>query len=533
MARAALKQMAPIPAPDCDDTVILAREAARLASIAASFALFGLRLDDVPETAWNAPAGPYRIRSGPAETPANDATPAFPASIEARPLLAPSLPAKSMQTLDWLFVLLAAQTAALWATGSGLAMLPVGEVAAYFAAAAALKFGLWLTESYRFSLSQPRFDRTLGGLALGAIAGIVLANFAADARAAAALATVLPVTALLLAGVHVALLSWTAALHRRGAFSERVVVVGATEAAQRFTERAERSGDAHVLAIVDDRKGRAPAHVNGAPVAGDINDLMRWPGLAEVERIVVAVPLAAEARLKTVLRRLAALPQRVDVLIDIDTHSVRGRGLERLAGAAVACVSGRPHNHRRAALKRALDVSLAAAALLFLAPALATIAVLVKCGSRGPVLFHQRRKGFNNRPFTLFKFRTLELDGVTPTRFGAFLRRSGLDELPQLVNVLCGEMSLVGPRPHAVDAKAGARAPEAIVAEYAHRHRSKPGISGWAQINGLRGGPRTPAALRERMRFDLDYVQRSSLWLDLQIIARTPAIMLRDAFAQK
>jgi len=508
----------------------LAYEAARLAEAAASFALFGLRLDELTEAAWTIePAdAAYRNAEAPACRPANDPAPAFPQLSRSSFHLDPSMPAKALQALDWVFVLVVAELSARWSTNVGLAALSLGQAAAFAVAACALKAGLWLTESYRFSLANPRVERTIGGLALGVIAGLLAASFIApDARAAAALATVLPVGAMIMAGVHAAFSLWIAAAHRAGAFSENIVIVGATEAAQRMAARAVKSGEARVLAYIDDRKARAPSHVGGVPVAGGLADLLAWEGLPNVDRIVVAVSHKAEARLRSVIKRLSATPNRVDLLIDVETQGVRGRGVERFAGSAVACVSGRPRNHRRAVVKRAQDVVVGGILLLALSPAIIAIAAAIKLTGKGPVLFRQPRNGFNNSIFTMLKFRTMEVGSQRVTRIGRFLRRYGLDELPQLLNVLKGEMSLVGPRPHVVGMRAGERAAEAILTEYAHRHRVKPGITGWAQVNGARGAVGSPAALRHRVRLDLDYVAKASLWMDLQIISRTPAAMWR------
>jgi lipopolysaccharide/colanic/teichoic acid biosynthesis glycosyltransferase len=177
-------------------------------------------------------------------------------------------------------------------------------------------------------------------------------------------------------------------------------------------------------------------------------------------------------------------------------------------------------------------------AIVFALPML-LIAAAIKLDSKGPALYRQRRHGFNNRIITVLKFRTMHHVPDAPlsqvvandprvTRLGAWLRRTSLDELPQLYNVLRGEMSLVGPRPHAVGMKAAERDLQNIVAEYAHRHRVKPGITGWAQINGSRGPVETPAAVRRRLKLDLEYVSRASLWLDLQILVRSAPVLLGD-----
>lgn len=533
---------APQPEPDQAQ-----REAQRLADLAGAFALFGLRVDQVEPHRFTDPADiAYRADEPLAATPANDAARApLPTLAGQRIHLSPALPAKLMQGVDWVIVLAAAQFAALWGAGAGLANLSIGHAAAFLLCALSLKAGMWLTESYRFSLARIRPERGVGGLALGAIIGLLAANaLAPDARSASALAATLPVAAMLMAGLHAALAVWIAAAHRAGVFAETIVLIGATDAAHRFAQRAARSGEARVAAIVDDRLSRAPPDLAGAPVAGNLDDLLAWEGLPHVDRIIVAVTQKAEARVSAIIKRLSVVPNRVDLLLDYQTLSVRGRRVDRLTGAPVACVSGRPHNARRAFVKRAQDLAVGSALLLAFALPMLAIAIAVKLDSKGPVLYRQRRHGFNNRVITVIKFRTMRHDpdaelrqvcAADPriTRIGGFLRRTSLDELPQLINVLKGEMSLVGPRPHAIGMKAAERDLHHIVAEYAHRHRVKPGITGWAQINGSRGPIETPAAVRKRLKLDLDYVARTSLWLDLQILVRTAPALLGDRKATR
>ncbi|HRO03993.1 MAG TPA: exopolysaccharide biosynthesis polyprenyl glycosylphosphotransferase, partial [Terricaulis sp.] len=273
-----------------------------------------------------------------------------------------------------------------------------------------------------------------------------------------------------------------------------------------------------------------------------IDDLMAWEGLPNVDRIVITVTQKAEARVRAMIERLRIAPNRVDLLLDYQTHSVRGRGAERFSGAAVACVSGRPRNFARIAAKRVQDVSLSLALLALFALPMAAIALAIRLDSKGPALYRQRRHGFNNRPITILKFRSMQHAPGAPlkqveandprvTRIGRWLRRTSLDELPQLFNVLTGEMSLVGPRPHAIGMKAADRELTHIVAEYAHRHQVKPGLTGWAQVNGSRGPVDTAAALRRRVRLDLEYVSRASLWFDIQILLRTAPALLGDTKA--
>jgi len=510
-----------------------AREAQRLAEHAAAFCLFGLRIT-LDEAAWNASAeAAYQAKPAPAQpTPANDSGRgfAFPA-LPKRGLHVPAnIPVRLMQAVDWILVAAAAEFAARWGAGAGLMSLSLGQAFTFVLAALSLKAGLWLTESYRTSPATIRAERGLGGLALGAMLGLAIATLAApNAQSAGALAATLPLAAMLMAGAHGALAVWIRAAHRQGMFAETVVLIGATDAAQRMVQRAAKTGEARIVAIVDDRLARSPTTMADAPVGGAINDLLAWEGLPHVDRIVITVTQTAETRVRAMIERLRVAPNRVDLLLDYQTHSVRGRGAERFSGAAVACVSGRPRNFTRAAAKRVQDIVLSLGLLaLFAAPMLA-IALAIRLDSKGPVLDRQRRHGFNNRAITILKFRTTHQHAAT--RIGAWLRRTSLDDLPQLFNVLSGDMSLVGPRPHAIGMKTANREHADIVAEYAHRHRVKPGITGWALVNGARGPMDTPASLRRRLRLDLEYVSRASLLLDLRILACTAPALMRTPSA--
>ena len=200
----------------------------------------------------------------------------------------------------------------------------------------------------------------------------------------------------------------------------------------------------------------------------------------------------------------------------------------------VLTVLDKPVHGWSAIVKRTLDYTVGALFTLIALPVMAIVAVSIKLDSPGPVLFKQMRYGFNNKLIGVYKFRTMYADRTDHsadklterndprvTRVGAFLRRSSLDELPQLFNVLKGEMSVVGPRPHAVAAKAGGTLYEDVVDEYAVRHKVKPGITGWAQVNGWRGNTETEADLLGRVQHDLYYIEHWSILLDMIIILRT------------
>ena len=193
-------------------------------------------------------------------------------------------------------------------------------------------------------------------------------------------------------------------------------------------------------------------------------------------------------------------------------------------------------------VKRLQDLTFGLGLFLAALPLMLLIALAVRLDSRGPVLFRQVREGFNGRPINVLKFRTMrhdtnaadkpmrqvELDDPRVTRIGGFLRKTSLDELPQLWNVLTGDMSLVGPRPHALGMRTGGTETANLVAEYAHRHRVKPGITGWAQINGSRGPLHSPEAARARVALDVAYIDKANFWFDLWIMLRTLPALLGD-----
>ena len=216
-----------------------------------------------------------------------------------------------------------------------------------------------------------------------------------------------------------------------------------------------------------------------------------------------------------------------------------------LAGLPLIEVYGRPLTFGQVLLKSAIDKTLAGLMVLVGSPVFLALAIAIKLDTRGPVLFRQSRYGFGDRVIGVYKFRTMSAEAADHngvvchikndprvTRVGHFLRRWSIDELPQLLNVLRGEMSLVGPRPHAISMQVEDRDNHDIVPDYALRHHMKPGITGWAQVNGYHGPVATEEALCARVRYDLEYINNWSFWFDLQILARTVKTVLgqRHAF---
>ncbi len=321
---------------------------------------------------------------------------------------------------------------------------------------------------------------------------------------------------------------------RAGRLTPNIIVVGATENAARLIESALATREVNVIGVFDDRADRVGPDVHGVPVLGDTNALLEHRLLPYVDRIVIAVTATAQARVSTLIQRLRVLPNTVTLFVDVEGERERADALSRLTASPLAHVSGVRQDERRTLMKRVQDLAIAGVGLVLVSPVLAAVALAVRLDSPGPALFRQRRHGFNNETITVLKFRSMRVEAADATaarqvsvgddrvtRVGRFIRRTSLDELPQLWNVLRGEMSLVGPRPHAIGMKTAGEESSRLVAEYAWRHRMKPGITGWAQINGSTGAVDTPEAVRRRVALDIAYIERQSFWFDLYIIVMT------------
>ncbi len=248
------------------------------------------------------------------------------------------------------------------------------------------------------------------------------------------------------------------------------------------------------------------------------------------DAIFLLLPWSATDTIARCAEAFLALPVEIHLGPEQILHKFEDVELSKLGPLASLQLTRMPLSRFEVVQKRLFDLVFAAAALIALTPLLIAVAVLVSLDSPGPVFFVQRRYGFNQRPFRIIKFRTMRTlddgaviaqvtrDDPRLTRIGRWLRRWNIDEIPQLFNVLTGDMSLVGPRPHALSHD---REYERRISLYARRHNVKPGITGWAQINGFRGPTETDEKMRKRVEYDLFYIDNWSLWLDLKIIART------------
>ena len=337
--------------------------------------------------------------------------------------------------------------------------------------------------------------------------------------------------------------AWTSVRRWRdqGRLTPNVVVVGVTDNAARLIETALRTREVNVLGIFDDRSSRVPPSLNGVPVLGDTYALLEHKILPYVDRIVITVTASAQTRVRALIDQLRILPNAITLFVDVEGQDTRAATLQRMANAPLSQVSGIEEDERRAFQKRVQDLIVASLALVLFAPVLILTALAVRLDSPGPILFRQRRHGFNNEAITVWKFRSMRVEATDHTarrqveknddrvtRVGRFIRKTSLDELPQLFNVLTGEMSLVGPRPHPIGMMTGGEESQRLVAEYAWRHRMKPGITGWAQINGSRGPIHTREEVRRRVVLDVEYIERQSLWFDLYIMVMTLPCLLGD-----
>lgn len=319
----------------------------------------------------------------------------------------------------------------------------------------------------------------------------------------------------------------------QGLTERRAVLVGGGDEARRLVLglAGQPGADIRICAIFDDRGGdRAPDLVLDVPKIGRIADLVTFCRTAEIDLIIVTLPPTAETRIGHILGLLKVLPVPVHLSAFSRDFSFRD-GPDGLS--ALLPASFRPE---RRVVKRAFDLVVGTALLVVLAPTMALVALAVKLDSAGPVFFRQDRHGFNDRPVRVWKFRSMHADATDAraervvvkgdprvTRVGRVLRKTSLDELPQLFNVLAGTLSLVGPRPHAVAARSSrAEAFDRIVDGYSARHRLPPGITGWAQVNGWRGEVDDAESLRARFAHDLFYIENWSLWFDIAILLRTP-----------
>jgi Undecaprenyl-phosphate glucose phosphotransferase len=336
--------------------------------------------------------------------------------------------------------------------------------------------------------------------------------------------------------LHLAVTRW----RLDGRLARNIVIVGAGNEGRRVIAKLRRAQDRSIAVwgLFDDRKSRLPHQVLGMRVIGTTDDLLQVARRVPIDEVIVALPLDAEHRLRALFSKLKGIATDLRLSIEPIAETFQVRGVDYVGEVPVLEIAERPLKHWRAVAKRIEDKVLSALILIILGPLMAITALLIKRDSPGPVFFAQERFGFNSNVIKVLKFRTMYVNQADQsgaqrtvqndprvTRVGRIVRALSIDELPQLINVLRGEMSLVGPRAHAIAMKAGDRLYHDAVEQYLHRHRVKPGITGWAQVNGLRGEVDTLAKARARVAHDLYYIDHWSLWLDLKILLMTVGIV--------
>ncbi len=319
--------------------------------------------------------------------------------------------------------------------------------------------------------------------------------------------------------------------------------IGNSDAAARLLLQIQGNPHARLqpIGFFDDRNGRVGPLHDKLPYLGPIDELVSYIHDHELHDVFVALPWSAGERISALIDRLRFLPLTVRLIPDQALPALRQhQSGHQLEGVVMPTLMLPPSSPGGALAKRALDLMGCVLLLIPVSMLFLLVAILIRIDSPGKVFFLQPRFGQYGRSFNIFKFRTLHVASADTaaetlvqrgdrrvTRVGHFLRKYSIDELPQIINVLLGEMSLVGPRPHAPRSKADGRIYAEVISDYMLRYRVKPGMTGLAQVNGWRGSTDTEEKLRKRVEFDFDYIRNSSILRDLKIIALTiPSVLL-------
>lgn len=329
---------------------------------------------------------------------------------------------------------------------------------------------------------------------------------------------------------------------RDGRMERRAVIVGGGKAAETLIRSIEKQpdNDIRICGIFDDRDdSRSPPVVAGYPKLGTIAELIEFARVARIDMLIVSLPISAEARVLQLLKKLWVLP--VDIRLSAHNNQLqfRPRSYSYIGSVPLLDIFDKPINDWDSVAKRGFDIIFSIIGIVLFSPIMLVTAIAIKLDSKGPVLFKQKRHGFNNEEIEVYKFRSMYADKSDPsakktvtkndprvTRVGRFIRKTSIDELPQFFNSLFGTLSLVGPRPHAVAAQSHNLLYNEVVDGYFARHRVKPGVTGWAQINGWRGEMDTNEKIRMRTEYDLYYIENWSMLFDLKILLLTPVRLL-------
>lgn len=341
---------------------------------------------------------------------------------------------------------------------------------------------------------------------------------------------------------HLLVRQFVPAILRLQGETKQAVVVGVNEQSMELAERLKEDpySNIKILGFFEDRAASRLAHPYERSVLGKINDLPRFVNENKIPLIYLSMPMSTQPRIMSLLDGLRDTTASIYFVPDIFvTDLIQGR-LSTVSGLPVVAVCESPFTGFNGVIKRLSDIILSLLILILIAPVMLIIAIGIKLGSPGPIIFKQRRYGLDGHEIIVYKFRSMTVTEDGPhipqakkndkriTKLGAILRKTSLDELPQFINVLQGKMSVVGPRPHAVAHNEQYRK---LIDGYMVRHKVKPGITGWAQVNGYRGETEILDKMKKRIDFDLDYLRNWSLRLDLYIVLKTVQVLVKDRHA--
>ncbi len=340
---------------------------------------------------------------------------------------------------------------------------------------------------------------------------------------------------------HVAMRWYIHRMHDIGR-ARRAVIVGGNEAGERLARRLRGNEFllTDFLGYFDDRKPERIMAAARPDYIGHTAGLRDYIIEHRIDVVYISLPISQKDRISALLEVMRDTTVSVYVVPDIFTYDLIQARIDQIGGIPVIAILETPFTSINALNKRLSDIVLSLLILILISPVMLVVALLVKLTSPGPIIFKQRRYGLNGEEIIVYKFRSMKVmedgaqirqatkDDERVTPIGRFLRRTSLDELPQFINVLQGRMSIVGPRPHAVAHNEMYRK---LISGYMLRHKAKPGITGWAQVNGLRGETDTVDKMAARVQFDLDYLRNWSLSLDLLIIFKTIWLVFKDVRA--
>ncbi len=335
-------------------------------------------------------------------------------------------------------------------------------------------------------------------------------------------------------GLRALIAKWT----KSGKLKRRTVIVGGGKDAEELIKALRESAENEVelVGLFDDRVDkRSPATVAACPKLGNVDELIEFARLTPLDLVIVSMPLSAEDRVLHMLKRLWVLPIDIRLSAHMSKLRLAPSAYSYIGDVAMFDMADRPISDWNLVFKWVFDKVVAISALIVLSPIMLITAIAIRLESRGPIFFRQARHGFNNELINIYKFRSMYTemsdlnaeklatkDDPRITRVGRFIRKTSIDELPQLFNVLKGELSIVGPRPHALQAKAANKVYHEAVGGYFARHRVKPGMTGLAQINGWRGETDTVEKIEQRVNYDLHYIENWTPFSDIYILFMTP-----------